>query len=32
MLTQEQIAGIADIASRYVQNAQRYQQTLKQIA
>jgi carbonic anhydrase/acetyltransferase-like protein (isoleucine patch superfamily) len=32
MLTQEQIAGIVDIASRYVQNAQRYQQTLKQIA
>ena len=28
-LTPEQIAGIADIADRYVQNAQRYQKTLK---
>jgi carbonic anhydrase/acetyltransferase-like protein (isoleucine patch superfamily) len=30
-LTPEQISGIADIASRYVKNAQRYQQTLKKI-
>jgi carbonic anhydrase/acetyltransferase-like protein (isoleucine patch superfamily) len=31
-LTAEQIAGIEDIAGRYVKNAQRYQQTLKKIA
>ena len=31
-LTPEQIAGIEDIASRYVKNAQRYQKTLKKIA
>jgi len=31
-LTSEQIAGIEDIAGRYVKNAQRYQQTLKKIA
>ena len=31
-LTPEQIAGIEDIAGRYVKNAQRYQQTLKKIA
>lgn len=31
-LTPEQITGIADIAERYVQNAQRYQKTLKKIA
>ena len=30
-LTPEQIAGIEDIAGRYVKNAQRYQQTLKKI-
>jgi carbonic anhydrase/acetyltransferase-like protein (isoleucine patch superfamily) len=32
ILTPEQIAGIEDIAGRYVQNAQRYQETLKKIA
>jgi len=31
-LTSEQIAGIEDIAGRYVKNAQRYQKTLKKIA
>ncbi|MBU3620202.1 gamma carbonic anhydrase family protein [Polynucleobacter sp. CS-Odin-A6] len=31
-LTAEQIAGIEDIAGRYVKNARRYQQTLKKIA
>ena len=31
-LTPEQIAGIEDIAGRYVKNAQRYRQTLKKIA
>jgi carbonic anhydrase/acetyltransferase-like protein (isoleucine patch superfamily) len=31
-LTPEQIAGIEDIAGRYIKNAQRYQQTLKKIA
>ena len=31
-LTPEQIAGIEDIAGRYVKNAQRYQQTLKKIS
>jgi carbonic anhydrase/acetyltransferase-like protein (isoleucine patch superfamily) len=32
VLTPEQIAGIQDIAGRYVKNAQRYQRTLKKIA
>ena len=32
ILTPEQIAGIEDIAGRYVKNAQRYRQTLKKIA
>jgi len=31
-LTQEQIAGIHDIAARYVNNAQRYTKTLKKIS
>lgn len=31
-LTPEQMAGIEDIAGRYVKNAQRYQKTLKKIA
>jgi carbonic anhydrase/acetyltransferase-like protein (isoleucine patch superfamily) len=31
-LTPEQIAGIEDIAGRYVKNAQRYQETLKKIS
>jgi carbonic anhydrase/acetyltransferase-like protein (isoleucine patch superfamily) len=31
-LSPEQIAGIEDIADRYVKNAQRYQQTLKKIS
>ncbi|MEY3799760.1 MAG: hypothetical protein RLZZ406_1061, partial [Pseudomonadota bacterium] len=31
-LTPEQIAGIEDIAGRYVNNAQRYQKSLKKIA
>jgi carbonic anhydrase/acetyltransferase-like protein (isoleucine patch superfamily) len=31
-LTAEQIAGIEDIAGRYVKNAQRYRRTLKKIA
>lgn len=32
VLSAEQIAGIEDIAGRYVKNAQRYQKTLKKIA
>jgi carbonic anhydrase/acetyltransferase-like protein (isoleucine patch superfamily) len=32
VLAPEQIAGIEDIADRYVKNAQRYQKTLKKIA
>jgi carbonic anhydrase/acetyltransferase-like protein (isoleucine patch superfamily) len=31
MLTPDQISGMKEIADRYVQNAQRYQKTLKQI-
>ena len=31
-LTSEQIAGIHDIAGRYVKNAQRYVKTLKKIS
>ena len=31
-LTPEQIAGIYDIAGRYVKNAQRYVKTLKKIS
>ena len=32
ILTSEQMAGIEEIAERYVQNAQRYIKTLKKIA